>query len=299
MSIKQMLSKNFLINELRTILQYRKYLPLNRYPHGHFYSPITSKKDINQFREKIWEESETIKGIDLNVEKQLDLLSKFEKFYEEIPFKEESRGDLRYTFNNNSYEYTDAIILYSFIRHFTPQNIIEIGSGHSSALMLDTLDIFDIKSNVTFIEPYPKLLYNLIKKEDKAKHKIIESKVQAVNEEAFKKLKKDDILFIDSSHISKTGSDVNYELFNILPNLNSGVIIHFHDIFYPFEYPEEWVLEGRNWNENYLLRAFLSYNNDFEILFFSQFIHKYHKESFSKMPLAYKNFGGNLWLRKK
>ena len=129
--------------------------------------------------------------------------------------------------------------------------------------------------------------------------KIYDKKVQSVPLQKFKDLNENDILFIDSSHVSKTGSDVNFEIFNILTNLNSGVIIHFHDVFYPFEYPKEWVLAGRNWNENYLLRAFLSYNNSFEILHFSQFIHYHHKEAFQSMPLTYKNTGGNLWIRKK
>lgn len=152
---------------------------------------------------------------------------------------------------------------------------------------------------MTFVEPYPTLLKKLIKNKATDDYKIINKKVQEVSIDVFKELKEGDFLFIDSSHVSKTGSDVNYELFEILPSLNSGVIIHIHDIFYPFEYPKEWVLEGRNWNENYLLRAFLSYNKDFEILFFSQYLHKYYPEKFKNMPLMYKNWGGNIWLRKK
>jgi hypothetical protein len=206
---------------------------------------------------------------------------------------------LRYYFNNGSYEYTDAIILYSFIRHFKPKKIIEIGSGFSSAVMLDTNDIFNLKIKFSFIEPYPKLLYSLMRQNDINNCNIYDKKVQSVALEKFKDLNENDILFIDSSHVSKTGSDVNFEIFNILTTLNSGVLIHFHDVFYPFEYPKEWVLEGRNWNEDYLLRAFLSYNNSFEILHFSHFIHRHHKKAFQKMPLTYKNTGGNIWIRKK
>ena len=92
---------------------------------------------------------------------------------------------------------------------------------------------------------------------------------------------------------------MNYILFDILPVLKSGVLIHFHDIFYPFEYPKEWVLSGRNWNEDYFLKAFLMYNNKFEIRLFSDYMHKHHKEAFIDMPLSYKNPGGNLWIEKK
>ncbi len=107
------------------------------------------------------------------------------------------------------------------------------------------------------------------------------------------------MLFIDSSHVSKTGSDLNFVLFDILPVLKSDVLIHFHDIFYPFEYPEEWVYEGRSWNEIYLIKAFLMCNSEFEILFFSHYLHIHLPGSFESMPLCYHNPGGNLWIQKK
>jgi hypothetical protein len=152
---------------------------------------------------------------------------------------------------------------------------------------------------LAFVEPFPVQLHKLISEKDKLNSKIIQQKVQDVDLSVFKSLQKNDILFIDSSHVSKTGSDVNYEFFNIIPNLNSGVIIHVHDIFYPFEYPKEWVYEGRNWNENYILRAFLSFNEQFEILFFSDFMHKFFPGDFDGLPLMKKNTGGNFWMVKK
>src|SRR5690606_22964232 len=115
----------------------------------------------------------------------------------------------------------------------------------------------------------------------------------------FDRLEADDILFIDSTHVAKTGSDVNYILFEILPRLKSGVLIHFHDVFYPFEYPRDWVFAGRNWNEDYLLRAFLMYNPAFEIILFSHYLHKHHPDAFAAIPLCYNNRGGNLWIVKK
>jgi hypothetical protein len=298
--IKKIL-KPFIPQQVRLLLKSIKYKPLNCIPPGHFYSPILSKNDFKEFEKQIWEdvENKTIPGINLNPEKQISLLKEFEKYYQEMPFDYERSLGKRYCFNNPTYEYTDAIILYSFIRHFNPKNIIEIGSGHSSAVMLDTKDIFKTETKHTFIEPYPDILYSLFKKNDKNDCKVFDTKVQNVPLKEFSKLERNDFLFIDSSHVSKAGSDVNFELFKILPSLNSGVIIHFHDVFYPFEYPKEWIVDGRNWNEDYLLRAFLSYNNEFEILFFAQYIHKHFKEAFEKMPLAYKNTGGNLWIVKK
>jgi len=81
--------------------------------------------------------------------------------------------------------------------------------------------------------------------------------------------------------------------------LKSGVLIHFHDVFYPFEYPKEWVLNGWNWNEDYFLKAFLMHNNQFQIRFFSNYLHLHHKEVFQAMPLTYLNTGGNFWIEKK
>jgi len=226
-------------------------------------------------------------------------IKKLSFYYSSLPFQDKKSNKNRYYYNNNSYGYTDAIILHTFIRHFQPKRIIEIGSGFSSAVMLDTRDFLSMDIDITFIEPYPQLLYSLFKEKDSFNCKVLDSKVQNIEIDVFRRLEKDDILFIDSSHVSKTGSDVNHEIFKILPALKSGVIIHFHDIFYPFEYPKEWVYSGRNWNEIYLLRAFLSYNNDFEILLFSHYIHTNYGSAFAKMPLTYKNKGGDFWMRKK
>lgn len=272
------------------------------YPEGHFYSPIISVSDIKKRESKIWkqEEEKSIKGIDLRTGEQIELLKNLSAYYDELPFKPEKQNNLRYYFENRFYSYTDGIILYSMIRHFKPNRIIEIGSGFSSAIMLDTNELFfDSKIHLTFIEPYPERLFSLMTKSDKKSVEVFEKDVQSINLEEFKKLEAGDFLFVDSSHVVKTGSDVNYILFDILPVLNSGVLIHFHDIFYPFEYPKSWVLDGRNWNEDYFLKAFLMYNDKFQIRLFSEYIHKHYKEAFNNMPLCFKNPGGNFWIEKK
>lgn len=272
------------------------------YPPGHFYSTIISVEEVKKRQDKIWskENIDGIKGVNLNVEEQIKLVKQFEQFYSEIPFTENKSNDNRYYFKNEYYSYTDAIFLHSMIRHFKPKQIIEIGSGFSSAVMLDTNEHFFKKSiNLTFIEPYTDRLKSLLKENDYATTTIIEEDVQDVRIETFEKLNSGDILFIDSTHVVKTGNDLNYIFFEILPNLKSGVLIHFHDIFYPFEYLKDWVFMGRNWNEDYFLRAFLMYNIEFEIKLFSHYLHKHHKNIFNNMPLCFKNTGGDLWLMKK
>ena len=273
-----------------------------RYSPGHFYSTIVSVDDIKKRETEIWDKQNVngINGIDLNTNQQIELLNHFVKYYSEMPFKPEKQGNIRYQFENTYYSYTDGIILYSMIRHFKPKNIIEIGSGFSSAVMLDTNEIFfDNKIDLTFIEPYPERLFSIMTEGDKNSIEVVSNEVQSIPLETFKKLEAGDILFIDSSHVVKTGSDVNHILFNILPILQKGVLIHFHDVFYPFEYPKEWVFAGRNWNEDYFLRAFLMYNNNFKIRLFSEYIHRHHKDAFKEMSLSYNNTGGNLWIEKK
>jgi hypothetical protein len=128
---------------------------------------------------------------------------------------------------------------------------------------------------------------------------LLETPLQEVPLSTFEALEANDILFIDSTHVCKTGSDVNRLIFEILPRLQAGVYIHIHDMFYPFEYPKSWVLEGRAWNELYLVRAFLQNNDTFEIAAFNNYLTLMHRDWFQQhMPLCLKNTGGSLWLRK-
>ncbi|MDR1562767.1 MAG: class I SAM-dependent methyltransferase, partial [Dysgonamonadaceae bacterium] len=122
---------------------------------------------------------------------------------------------------------------------------------------------------------------------------------QNVPLDVFTELKANDILFIDSTHVAKFNSDVNYVIHKILPILSDGVYIHFHDIFYPFEYPMEWLLEGRAWNEQYVLRAFLEYNMKFKIVLFNTYLETiFHEKLKNRFPLIFKNTGGSIWIKK-
>lgn len=123
--------------------------------------------------------------------------------------------------------------------------------------------------------------------------------VQNVDLDLFKKLEENDILFIDSSHVAKVGSDVMYEYFDILPVLKSGVIIHVHDMFYPFEYPEEWIKQGRAYNELYIVRALLMDSKKYKIIFFNDMMVKKYYEKYQESWMGnYPIFGGSLWLQK-
>jgi len=186
------------------------------------------------------------------------------------------------------------------IRHAKPERIIEVGSGYSSCVILDTNEMyFRNEIKCTFIEPFPDRLLSLIKQSDTKLIELIDKNIQEVPVDMFESLSENDILLVDSTHISKANSDVNSIFFDILPILNKGVYIHFHDIFYPFEYPKTWILGGRSWNEAYLLRGFLQYNQSFRIVFFNTYLQHTFPDKFEEeYPLCMMNPGGSIWLKR-
>lgn len=268
---------------------------------GHFHSPIPLLSEIRDNEERIFHKKPSnLPAINLNPGEQLELLEIFKNYYHELPFPEHQVENLRYFFENPAYSYSDAIFLYSMIRHLRPRRIIEIGSGYSSGVILDTNELFfDNSISCAFIEPYPQLLKSLLKEDDLTRVKLITEKLQDLDLGHFSDLSSGDILFVDSSHVSKVNSDVNYLFFEILPHLNRGVYLHFHDVFYPFEYPKEWIYRGIAWNEDYILRAFLEYNDAFKIVLFNSFLELFYEDKFrEEMPLCLKNKGGSIWLQK-
>jgi hypothetical protein len=266
-----------LYNELKYFKHYHRFEP------EHYHNPIPNKKEVEETHDSSL--LNNLEGIDYDFENQIPILEKLYQHYSELPwdFINDQKNTLfRYKLKDSYYRYSDAIFLFLIMREFKPKKVIEIGSGFSTATMLDTNDLFfkENKIEFTFIEPNPyDRLENLITDEDRMNCKILPQRVQEVDISIYKELKENDILFIDSSHVSKCGSDLNFIMFNILPILNKGVLIHFHDVFYPFEYPKHWILEEKfYWNECYILRSFMMYNKNFDILFFNSAAHKFHEE---------------------
>lgn len=270
-------------------------------PPGHFYSPLPDLSKVKHREPIDVPPCAELPGVDLRAEHQLALLNEFAHFYDDVPFADDYVEGQRYYFRNNYYGAGDALILYCMIRRFRPARIIEVGSGFSSAAMLDAANsLGEYSLNLTFIDPFPGRLLGLLSAEDQRNCRIVESQVQALTPDFFSSLQSNDILFIDSSHVTKSGSDVNHLLFKVIPRLNPGVIVHFHDIIWPFDYPADWLHMGISWNEAYLLRAFLSYNHEFEILYFNSYIGNCHRDQLQgALPRAATDTGGSLWLRKR
>ena len=268
---------------------------------GHFYSPAPSRADVEEelTRQKQRNLLLSLPAVDMNIPEQLKLLDSLRRYYPQVPFKAEPVQGLLYQFANGYFSYTDGIILFCMLNALRPRRIIEIGSGFSTCAILDTNRLcLGGQAQVTCIDPHPEVLRKLLANSQDAVT-IVESKLQDMDLGVFDELGPNDVLFIDSSHVSKVGSDVNYIVFEILPRLKTGVAIQIHDIYIGFEYPDKWLHEGRAWNEAYLLRAFLEYNQSFRILLFLGYLQNMHETWFRQhMPDTLLRKGGSFWMEK-
>lgn len=271
-------------------------------PPGHFYSPVPSPHDVEDHLARLKQKSPLaeLPAIHMDDRAQLEFLDHLKPYYAKLPFRGGPVEGLLYQFDNPNFAYADGIILFCVLNYLRPQKLVEIGSGFSTCAILDTNRTFlNSRTQVISIEPHAKLLRSLIAKSHDPLT-IIESKLQNTDLEVFEELGAGDILFVDSTHISKAGSDVNYIIFDILPRIKSGVIIHIHDIYLAYEYPDEWLREGRAWNESYVLRAFLEYNERFRILLFLSYMQNAYEEWFRQnMPDTLLGKGGSFWMEKR
>ncbi|NLF29639.1 MAG: class I SAM-dependent methyltransferase, partial [Planctomycetes bacterium] len=230
---------------------------------GHYYSPLPDIAEARRIAATIFDPAITdIPGVDLRGDDQVRLLEQLAVYYEDFDWPDAPSDHRRFYLDQTTFCHGDAVILHAMLRHLRPARIIEVGSGYSSALMLDISDRFaEGRIAFTFIEPEPyRRLDALLTEADRARCRVIADKVQNVPLDTFAALEPNDVLLIDSSHVSRIGSDVNFLMFNVLPILAPGVVIHFHDVHWPFEYPLAWVESGLAWNEAYVLRAFLQHN---------------------------------------
>ena len=277
-------------------------------PPGHFYSPIPSRDDVARHAaEKFDRGPEQLAGIALNVESQLALVRELGPLTTDLTFADEPNGDTRYYCNNDGFAPGDATVLAAVMRHFRPRRIIEVGGGYSTAVMLDVVErYFSAPVAIECVEPDAARLRSLLRGTERLA--IHETLVQNVPLATFQGLEANDILFIDSSHVVKLGSDVSFLVLEVLPRLAPGVLIHVHDISASFEYPPAWYDEGRAFNEAPVLRAFLAFNRAFDILFFCDYLMRFQRDAISThMPRALRqprgappgeNTSCSLWLRR-
>lgn len=268
---------------------------------GHFYSPVVNPEEIRDYWERSSQKDvEDLAGVPIDLEAMRALWRRCRPFLQALRFGVEAGGATRYYTSDRRYPSGDAFVLAAMISDRRPQRIVEIGSGFSTAAMLDALDALgDESCQLTCIDPYPERLRSLMRPPDHRRVAIHGVRVQDVDLAVFDTLGSNDILFIDSSHVLKTGSDVHHELFEILPRLAPGVIVHFHDIQFPFEYPREWVFAKRwSWNEIYAVRAFMAYNSRFSTIFFTDLFFQRCAAELAGVDFGGKAVGGSLWIER-
>ncbi len=277
----------------------------------HYYSCAIDLLELEKSR-ALWAKPSSLPGLEIELNAQLQLLGQiclpFEKEYRGNPFYRKAVG-LNY---GPGFGYIEAQVLHAVIRHSRPNQIIEVGSGVSTFCAHEALK-HNGQGAIVCIEPYPsKRLQELAVQEQAIK--LLRSPVQAVSLSLFEGLQNGDILFVDSSHVVKTGSDVNFIILEVLPRLQAGVIVHFHDIYLPYDYQRDLLVTFLHNNETALLRAFLCFNKHFNILFCLSHLHYERPNELRKIfseyrpqsnrdglqdtrDLAGKHFPSSIWLR--
>ena len=262
---------------------------------NHYYEPFflfKNKKDLNKKR--------NLPGLNFYPKRQLNNLKKL-KYVNEIKSLNLKKNSPNYNFNiyNSYFNSADAEIYYQLIRYHKPQKIIEVGSGHSTLIALEAIKKNNSqkkKVELICVEPYEN------KWLEKLNIKIIRKNVENLNNSFFKKLKKNDILFIDSSHMIKPYGDILKIYQEIIPTLKKGVLIHIHDIFTPNNYPLNWLIEqNKFWNEQYLVETMLMNEKKYEILLMLNYLKNNHYKYLKNRCIHLKNNEepSSLYIRKK
>lgn len=275
------------------------------HPPGHFYSPITDPAELAARDASLWPAVPEIPGIDFNDDSHEHILreifARHMPHYDYPETLEETPELADFYTRNSQFSWLDSRSLFVLLREWRPRRMIEVGSGFSTLLAADVNRRFlDRTMELTSIEPYPRAF---LRNSLDGLTRLIESKVQDVPLDEFMRLEAGDVLFIDSSHVAKTGSDVNFLYFEVLPRLAPGVRIHIHDIFLPHDYLREWaIVENRSWNEQYVLRALLMYSSAFQVIFGCNYAFWRFPELVQRAlahPAGHAFGGGSFWIERR
>lgn len=272
-------------------------------PPGHYYSPITDPNDPHVRQTEILNLLALSGCQDLGLDEMamLHLLGWLGEHGSHFPFTPAATPEWRYFTGNGHFGHADGAVLFSMLMEYKPARCIEFGCGFSSLLIMDVNDHFFEKSmELSLLDPRPDIVLSLLAPHDPYRDRVQSRRAREIPDAVFKALGRGDMLSLETSHVVKAGSDVTDLFFRVLPLLAPGVLIHIHDIFYPFEYPEAWVVQdNRSWNETYLLRAFLQYNTQFRVLFFNNLIvRKYFDEVNAAFPGLEDTHASSIWIEK-
>lgn len=283
----------------RTYLRTRRLLePLGiQLVYGSYDSPVPT---LDALPEEAFDRPSVMAGIDFDVGRQLDFLER-----ELVKYCREFRPPLtgararrhRYHLRNGTYESVDAELLYAMVRRFAPSRIVELGSGYSTLIIREALERChdgDASGRLHTYDPYRS---DAIPSD----WPVTPIRAQDLPTDVVSDLRAGDILFVDTSHTVKLGGDVNTIVLELLPILAPGVIVHFHDIFLPYPYSRQHLLDAHFWSEQYLLQAFLSGNHDWEVLVGAQAVARAQPR---RLAAAIPSFAagvnpGAFWIRRR
>ena len=248
----------------------------------HYYSPIPDLCDLLA-RSEIWDQPSDLPGVDMRPSDQLDLMEGvFAAYQHECDFPRQPAGDLQFYTQNGYFGYVSAAAMHSMVRHHRPRKIIEVGAGHSTRVIARAARMnadagFPVE--VIIVDPFVDWgsLQGL-----QGISEFIPHRVEEVAPDRLTLLQAGDLLSIDTSHTVRMGGDVVYLYLEILPRLAPGVLVHLHDIFLPFGYPKEWLQRRHFWNEQYLLHAFLIYNDAYQVLWAQKYAESAFPETYTR-----------------
>jgi predicted O-methyltransferase YrrM len=201
---------------------------------------------------------------------------------------------------DSSYNLADATVLYGMIRGLAPRRIVELGSGHSTLIMARAARENEAAGRATALEsfdPYPGVAQPPLD----GLARLERVRAQDVPMAVFEALGAGDVLFVDTTHTVKLGSDVNFVVLEVLPRLAPGVVVHLHDIFLPFEYPRAWPEDfGLYWSEQYLVQALLAFSSGYEVLAAVHALQRLRADAMRGLLPAVvgDRVGGAFWLRR-
>ena len=260
-----------------------------------FYWPLNDLEFLRGNAD-LWAPKSVPQDIKWDLDTQLDLMRDLAAFASELSdVPEQGGGKGRFAWDNGAFGKVDALAYYGIVRKLEPNRVVEVGIGASSLLLKRAISANGRKTKVTLIEPYPRweMLGEL--PSDWTLHERI---LQRADLKIFESLEAGDVLFYDGSHCVSTASDVNWMLFEILPRLSPGVWIHFHDIFWPFDYPAGWIFnEGLSWNEQYALQAFLMNNTAYRVKLALRMLNEERREAMAEFVRQPRG-GGSVWIEK-
>ena len=261
-----------------------------------FYSPIP---DLRSLPPEAWERKSGLAGIDFDLDRQLDFLE-----HELAPFVSEFHAAAPtaadgYRFDNDSYGPVDAETLYAMVRRSKPARIVELGSGFTT-LVLGRAALANgaqgARPELRVFDPYP----GVAGPETAGVTSFERLPAQEVPLDLFAELREGDVLVVDTTHTVKLGGDVNRIVLDVVPRLGSGVLVHFHDIFLPWEYPRTWLERyGLFWTEQYLLQAFLSGNDRFRVVCALYALARAHPDALARIFPSWSDgvAPGAFWIR--